>query len=194
MHEPRRANLAASNSASRSPWARYGLVILIVAVVLAIVLPRVIFERQHRGEGLLPAPLRSYAAAQEVYRRFGYAEVNGLPAGSYCPSFRFLGGSAAHRDETGEPIDLIHDKLADAALPQGYGGYFYVDATENLEGASLDGDSFGLFAHATSYGVSARYSFCIFTEGRVFVADPGAQVEPGVAQPDSCRGRWRPID
>ncbi len=178
-----------------SPIVKVALVALLGASVLSLTVPQWLQSRYRGSESGVPALLRAYVAAQHAYREANCAGANGLDPNSFYTSYRFLGGVVAHRDGDGKSLRLIRGRFADAKPPWGCEGMFFVDATTDLESRPVDPKTgFGLYAHAVAYGEIGKRSFCVFADGRIYVADPGRQVPAGTEEPEGCKGQWKPID
>lgn len=161
--------------------------VVMVALVLTVWIPRRLRARYAASERNGITALREYAQAQEIYRK---SHAGAGSAGAYAASFRDLGGS-----EAGEGPGLLPESFAQATKENGYCGYFFTDAVEDLAGNPLQRtEDYGLFAHPCRYGRTGVASYCVFADGTVYAADAGEDLPAGTANPPACRGRWEPLE
>jgi prepilin-type N-terminal cleavage/methylation domain-containing protein len=160
------------------------IAVAIIAIVAAIAIPNLLESRKQANESNAIAALRTYGAAQYIYRKANYSACNSLPPKRYCPQCAFLGGANAHVNGAGIRLTLIADDFA-AATPTGvpYQGYVFWD-DQSLQFVVWD-SVFGLYADPAVYGASGTNSFFMNACGVVYMKDLGAGGSSGAALVDN---------
>lgn len=155
------------------------IVVAIIAIIAAIAIPNLMESRMQTNETNAAASLKTYGAAQNIYKKANYSN-NGkqaLASKSYCPDFKFLGGAAAHLKGDGSKLKLIPDVFADATLAVGYNGYFFTNQTGPAIASWVN--EYGLYADPCAYGKTGVNTFHMDTQGVVLMKDLGGTASGG---------------
>jgi prepilin-type N-terminal cleavage/methylation domain-containing protein len=144
------------------------IVVAIIAIIAAIAVPNLLRSRMQANEATAVGALKTYASAQEVYRKGNFlARIGGSPYRDYyCPSFIQL-----YYNFSGDPIELIPRGMADATITNGYHGYFF--AQDNALAAEDFRYSYGLFAHPCLYDKTGVGSYYVDETSAIRMKDSG---------------------
>ncbi len=144
------------------------IVVAIIAIIAAIAVPNLIRSRMQANEATALGALKTYASAQEVYRKSNFlARIGGAPYRDfYCPHFIQL-----YYNYSGDSIELIPQGMADATITNGYHGYFF--AQDNALGLLDFRYSYGLFAHPCLYDKTGVNSYYVDETSAIRMKDSG---------------------
>jgi len=158
------------------------IVVAIIAVIAAAAIPSLVGARIVANESVAQANLRTYAAAQNIYRRSDYDNDAVLCYAVPYSDLFFI------KDGAGRPIQLIDQAFAEASqVARAKAGYFYTDITQGADGAFDTTSSFGLCASPATFGRSGRVTFIVNTSGTVYMKDLGDNI-PVVIWPAQLDG------
>ena len=173
-----------------------GLLVLAVGVLLVwVFMPRLGPHTISSNEAAAVAQLRTYCAAQSMYRRKDW-DGDGI----FEYAFPYVMLSTQRLPVTG-PIRLIDDAFANASRDNPLSGttvpnhgYLFVDLVGDAnKDAYYDGKGncvhgYGLCAYPAEYGRTGRNTFVIDIQGTVYMKDTGG--EPVTVFPDVEKEGW----
>ncbi len=172
------------------------LILVPLLIIVAIAIPGMVPDRKASNEWAAIANLRTYATAQNIYRR---TDHDGDGVYEYAHPYVRL-----NTDEVdGVPIRLIDDALANASRDDPPGGatapkrgYVFVDIVADERGEDYDDgegnlvEGFGLCAVPAEHGRTGRNTFIIGVDCTVYQKDTGG--EPVTRCPSLDEGGWVP--
>ena len=163
------------------------IVVTIIAILAAVAIPSFLGAKIAANESVAAANLRTYAAAQEMFRQTDYDDDGVRP---YAITYVLLYSTEIN----GKPLALIDEPFSRATGAEtAKAGYFFTDMTDGPDGPFDKKTMYGLCASPAFLGRTGHVTLIIDTSGTVYMNMLGDNI-PVVVWPTDLRGeRWMPI-